>query len=113
MFWLLLEQNQEVQNNIKTYKQRYTEKTELGGHFVGLGGDGSLGGGVLQGSVASGSGSNHLNSANHLQRRQNNNLRSSSGINTASPKVNAGGSSHNVFSVRDQKGLDGSVRRTL
>ena len=40
MFWLLLEQNQEVQNNIKTYKQRYTEKTELGGHFVGLGGDG-------------------------------------------------------------------------
>ena len=78
---------------------------------MGLGGE--LGGGVLQGSAASGSGSNHLNSANHLQRRQTNNLRSSSGINTASPKVNAGGSSHNVFAVRDQKGLDGSVRRTL
>ena len=68
---------------------------------------------MLQGGMAAGSGSNHLNSANHLQRRQANNLRSSSGINTASPKVNAGGSSHNVFSVQNQKGLDGSVRRTL
>lgn len=31
MFWLLLEQNQEVRNNIRTYKERYIEKTENGG----------------------------------------------------------------------------------
>jgi len=31
MFWLLLEQNQDVKNNIRTYKERYDEKTENGG----------------------------------------------------------------------------------
>ena len=31
MFWLLLEQNQEVRNNIRTYKERFDEKAENGG----------------------------------------------------------------------------------
>ena len=34
MFWLLLEQNQEVRNNIRIYKERYAEKTENVGEFV-------------------------------------------------------------------------------
>lgn len=105
MFWLLLEQNQEVRNNIRTYKERYIEKTENGG----------IGSQAVDGSgsnTAPGAGQN-LNSASHLQRRQNNNLRSSSGINTASPKVNAGGSSHNIFASQNQKIQDSSVRRTI
>ena len=44
MFWLLLEQNTEVRNNIRTYKERYNEKTENGG--LGLfSGDTSIGAG--------------------------------------------------------------------
>ena len=35
MFWLLLEQNAEVKNNIRTYKERYAEKTENGGLELG------------------------------------------------------------------------------
>ena len=56
---------------------------------------------MLTSAANSGDGSNagghHLNSANYLHRRQANTLRSSSGVGTASPKVQAGGSSHNVF----------------
>lgn len=37
MFWLLLEQNQEVRNNIRTYKERYIEKTENGGPQSAMG----------------------------------------------------------------------------
>ena len=80
MFWLLLEQNQDVRNNIRTYKERY-EKTENGG-VVLLNNDGGAG---------------NVGSANNLSRRQNNTLRSSSNVGTASPKVYAGGSSHNIF----------------
>ena len=80
-----------MRNNIRTYKERY-EKTENG---PGLN---------INDLSTTGATGNHLNSANHLQRRQNNALRSSSGIGTASPKVHAGGSSHNVFAGGTQKG---------
>lgn len=74
MFWLLLEQNQEVKNNIRTYKERFNEKAEHGG--------------MLMSSAADVNGTHHLNSANYLHRRQANTLRSSSGVvGTASPKV--------------------------
>lgn len=92
MFWLLFEQNQEVRNNIRTYKERYAEKTENGGVDAAQ--------------------NAHTGSANHVARKQTNAIRSSSGIGTASPKVNAGGSSHNLFN-QPSKGSEGSVRRTV
>ena len=50
MFWLLLEQNQDVRNNIRTYKERYNEKAEgLGGAAHG-GNDGQGAGGAAPGS---------------------------------------------------------------
>lgn len=111
MFWLLLEQNQEVRNNIRTYKERYIEKTENGGPQSAMG-DGPTSNPI----TSQNQGQANQNSANHLQRRQTHALRSSSGIggHTASPKVQAGGSSHNVFNNANQKaGGDGTVRRQM
>ena len=92
MFWLLLEQNQEVKNNIRTYKDRFHEINNGGTGTNATNGDASS---TAASGTGTGHSSHHLNSANYLQRRQANTLRSSSGV-ASSPKTQVG-SSHNVF----------------
>jgi len=72
-----------VRNNIRTYKERFAEKAENGGQ--------TLVSAFNFGDNAPGL----LGSANYLQRRQANPIRSSSGVVTASPKVF--GSSLNIL----------------
>ena len=101
MFWLLVDQNQEVRNNIMNYKARCKKKTNE--ERVG-----SMGPGPRMSedphNLLIPPGSQDRNNSNtgggiHIKRQNTGFNRSSSGVNNiaASPKVNGPGSSHNIF----------------
>ena len=79
MFWLLLEQNQDVKNNITNYKEKYRQKT-----YDGRGLASHTAGNAAHGETMSQGGNDR-----GLVRRQTSNVRSHSGVGTASPKITA------------------------